>query len=101
MTDQRYEYELHVWRKKPENFSALPLEYWRAHVTGAYKIPSIGEAIESAGFLDDYNLFRVFEVKHRIGGGLSALVTDGRSKLKEVSTPTEMKGLVLVLAYSE
>jgi len=95
------EYKLSVWKEKPEDLSQLPFEYWRVHVTDAYKIPEIGESIESSCGLDDYERFRVFDVRHNIGGVLSYLVTDGRSQLKEARVPEGEKGLVHVLAYAE
>jgi len=100
MQNQQYEYILNVWTEKPEDISNVPDGYWRAHITEAPRIPEIGEAIESSSF-DAFTRYRVFDVRHSIGGGLSELVIEGRSELKESKTPEGTEGLVRVLAYVE
>jgi hypothetical protein len=97
-----FEYILHVWEKEPEDKSKLPSNYWRAHIKNAPYVPVIGQALESSsGAPDDYNRFRVFEVRDKIGGSLGELVTEGMSKLKSMQTPEGKNGLTLVLAYRE
>ncbi len=101
MVEGNIEYILRVWKQKPENLEHLSNEFWQAHVKEAYSIPEIGQAIESCSGLDDYSRYRVFDVRHTIGGALAELVTEGRSELKETRTPKGNNGLVHVLAYRE
>ncbi len=101
MTHPGIEYILHVWEEKPTDLTNLSTKYWRAHVTDASGIPRIGESIFSDSGFDECNLFRVFEVRYKIGSVLSELVTSGRSELKETKTPEGEKGLPTVLAYAE
>ncbi|HLD72536.1 MAG TPA: hypothetical protein VJA23_03040 [Candidatus Nanoarchaeia archaeon] len=95
------EYILQVWKEKPINLLSPSNQYWSAHVTNAHRIPCIGECLDSSSGFDDYNRFRVFDVRHNIGGGLAELVTEGKGTLKHTSTPERGQGLLLVLAYLE
>ena len=94
------EYILQVWREIPEDSKYSPVDCWEAHVQNAPAIPKIGEAIDSSGF-DAFSRYRIFDVRHQIGGALAELTTESRSKLKTTTVPEGNEGLIHVLAYQE
>ena len=100
MEKATYEYILHVYRKQPESIHNLPQNRWRAHVTHAPQVPRIGELIESSNGWDT-RIYRVFDIVHSCGSGLSELVLNGMKDIKESQVPIGEKGLIHVHAYSE
>ena len=90
---------LRVWRDKPEDLEKPPQKYWEANITDAYEIPHVGSSLESYSGLTDYARYRVFDVRHNIGGALADLTIEGRSITKESKPPEGDEGLPLVLAY--
>ncbi len=87
------EYDLLIWLEKPFDLHKPDGEYHHATIRNAQKIPSIGERIDSGIFPDDFEVFRVFDVRHDISPLFATPYSLGRNpeKPKELSEENKIR----------